>query len=191
MCSQPKAMNIPVAILRMLPRPVKNVLIDLRDPIVAWLYSKRPSIPPPHAIKVRAVLDSARRHNIQVLVETGTCLGEMVRKCRRRFKRIYTIELSEQLAAEAARRLASYSHVQVLQGDSGHVLPEVVGQLNEPAVFWLDAHYSGGMTARGPTECPLEREVRAIALGGRADHVILIDDARLMGQGDFASLAGR
>jgi len=115
----------------------------------------------------------------------------MVRKCRRRFKRIYTIELSEQLAAEAARRLASYSHVQVLQGDSGHVLPEVVGQLNEPAVFWLDAHYSGGMTARGPTECPLEREVRAIALGGRADHVILIDDARLMGQGDFASLAGR
>jgi len=188
MCSQPKAMNTPVAILRMLPRPVKNFLIDLGDAVLTWLYSKRPTIPPPHAIKVRAVLDSARRHNIQVLVETGTCLGETVRKCRRRFQRIYTIELSEQLAAEAARRLANYSHVQVLQGDTADVLPQVVGQLDGPAVFWLDAHYSGGITARGPTECPLERELRAIASGGRADHVILIDDARLMGQGDFPSL---
>jgi hypothetical protein len=52
----------------------------------------------------------------------------------------------------------------------------------------LDAHYSGGITAKGPTECPLEGELRVIALGSRADHVILIDDARLMGQGDFPSL---
>jgi len=181
-------MNPLLAILRMLPRPVRNVLIDLRDPIAASLYSRKPSLPPPHAIKVRAVLNSARRHNIHVLVETGTCLGEMVRKCRRRFQRIYTIELSEQLAAEAAKRLANYSHVEVLQGDSADLLPQVVAQLNEPAVFWLDAHYSGGMTAKGVTECPLERELRAIALGGRRHHVILIDDARLMGQGDFPSL---
>jgi len=112
----------------------------------------------------------------------------MVRKCRRHFERIYTIELSERLAAEAAKRLAMYRHVRVLWGNSGELLPQVLAQLNEPAVFWLDAHYSGGITAKGPTECPLEGELRGIALGGRADHVILIDDARLMGQGDFPSL---
>jgi len=119
---------------------------------------------------------------------SGTYFGEMVRKCRRRFQPIYAIELSEQLAMEAAKRLASYSHVQVLQGDGADLPPQVVAQLNEPAVFWLDAHYSGGMTARGPTEWPLERELRAIASGGRGDHVILIADARLMGQGDFPLL---
>ena len=56
-------------------------------------------------------------------------------------------------------------------------------------VFWLDAHYSGGVTAKGSTECPLEHELQIIAEHACTGHIILIDDVRLMGSGDYPSLA--
>ena len=171
-----------------LPWSLKNVLIDIRDPIVAFAYQRRRQIPPPHAIKTRAVISLAQRHNVYVLVETGTYRGEMARKCSKHFKEIWTIELSKRLAEEAARRLAKLSNVRVTCGESSGLLPQILAGIREPVVFWLDAHYSGGITARGATECPLERELHIIAEHPCHDHIILIDDVRLMGSGDYPSL---
>jgi len=171
-----------------LPQSVKNAIVDIRDPIEAYAYHRNPQIPyPPHAIKARNVINQARRHNVRVLVETGTCVGEMARKCSKHFERIWTIELSETLAAEAARRLATRRNVSVLCGESGGLLPQILEAIRVPAVFWLDAHYSGGATAKGVTECPLELELQIIAEHARHDHIILIDDVRLMGSGDYPS----
>ena len=47
-----------------------------------------------------------------------------------------------------------------------------------PAVFWLDAHWSGGETARGATECPVLGEIAAIRAHS-PEHAILVDDAAL------------
>jgi hypothetical protein len=171
-----------------LPRNAKNAIVDIRDRIVASRYERKPQIPPPHAIKARAVIEQARGHNVRVLVETGTCLGEMARKCSEHFLQIWTIELSEDLAAEATRRLAKRRNVRVLCGESVGLLQQILATIREPVVFWLDAHYSGGVTAKGATECPLERELQVIAEHPCHDHIILIDDVRLMGSGDYPSL---
>ena len=173
---------------KVLPRSVKNTIVDIRDPIVAFAYHRKPQIPVPHAIKARAVINQARGHNVRVLVETGTCLGEMARKCSKHLKQIWTIELSETLAVEAARRLARRRNVRVLCGENSGLLPQILAGIREPVVFWLDAHYSGGVTAKGATECPLERELQIIAEHACQDHIILIDDVRLMGSGDYPSL---
>jgi hypothetical protein len=173
---------------KLLPRSVKNIIVDIRDPIVAFAYHIKPQVPPPHAIKARAVINQARGHNVRVLVETGTCLGEMARKCSKYFKQIWTIELSETLAAEAAKRLGKRRNVRVLRGESSGLLPQILTAIREPVVFWLDAHYSGGVTAKGATECPLVRELQIIAEHACHDHIILIDDVRLMGSGDYPSL---
>ena len=108
----------------------------------------------------------------------------MARKCRHAFRSIVTIELDEALAHAATQRLAPYKNVRVVQGDSGARLPEILARIQEPALFWLDGHYSGTGTARGDQETPLEEELHAIARHGER-HVVLIDDARLLGTGDY------
>jgi hypothetical protein len=75
-------------------------------------------------------------------------------------------------------RFAARPDVTLLHGDSGSRLPEVLGQLTEPALFWLDAHYSGPITARGPLDSPIGQELEAIAAHPVGGHVVLIDDMR-------------
>jgi hypothetical protein len=66
--------------------------------IVRWTLRGK-TAPPPHVIKQRAIKSYARRFGLSVFVETGTYLGDMVEAVRPHFKKIYSIELSEELAA--------------------------------------------------------------------------------------------
>jgi len=168
-----------------LERPLREAVVARRDRAQLHAYRLSPALPPPHAVKVEAILGAARRHGIHVLVESGTFEGEMARKCRHAFRSVMTIELSETLADAAARRLAPYRNIRVIRGNSGERLPELLRDLREPALFWLDGHYSGEGTARGSSDTPLEEELRAIARHGVHGHVVLIDDARLIGTGDY------
>jgi hypothetical protein len=168
-----------------LERPLRDAVIARRDAAALRAYRAHPVPPPPHAVKVEAVLGAASRSGARVLVETGTFEGEMARKCRRAFRSILTIELSDTLARAAARRLAPYPNIRVVQGDSAVRLPELLRQIREPALFWLDGHYSGEGTARGCRDTPLEEELRAITRHEVRGHGILIDDARLLGTGDY------
>ena len=176
----------------LLPPPIVEPLRAFR----AWqrdrrdlaAYRRSPVVPPPHVIKVRTVREHAERYGLRVLIETGTFEGEMVRKCRGAFTRLYTIELDPTFAASAAGRLAQWPHIEVLTGDSARQLPALLRRVREPALFWLDGHYSGGATARGASDTPLVEELEAIAAHGVRGHVILIDDARCLGAGDYPSL---
>ena len=79
---------------------------------------------------------------------------------------------------------------QVGQGDSGKVLPSVLARLTEPALFWLDAHYSGPGTARASRDTPIVDEISAILAHPVPGHVALIDDARGFGAlRDYPTLA--
>jgi hypothetical protein len=123
--------------------PVMNYLNDRRDRR-AWIqYDRKPCIPPPHVVKVNHVLQCARRHGIEIMVETGTFQGGMVRKCLAHFRMIYSIELGHALAAQAAKRFSWHSHVQIIEGDSAKCLPKILKSINERCLFWLDGHYSG------------------------------------------------
>src|SRR5438876_3485789 len=100
--------------------------------------------PPPAALKHRVIRNYAARFGIDVLVETGTFLGDTVYVLRKEFARIISIELDPQLATAAQRRFARNSNVTVLAGDSSCLLPDVLRNLDMPVLFWLDAHWSGG-----------------------------------------------
>jgi hypothetical protein len=134
---------------------------------------------PPQLIKQRTVRREARRHSISCLVETGTYLGDMVAAQLRAFSRIYSIELDPRLAEAARARFASFPHVTILQGDSAKVLPLVLREIDQPCLFWLDGHYSEGITARGDRVTPIVQELEAVLAHPVRGHVLLIDDARL------------
>jgi len=68
------------------------------------------------------------------------------------------------------------------------MLETIVSSLTEPALFWLDAHYSGPSTAQGGLDTPVRRELD-IVLGSNERHVVLIDDARAFGtEKDYPTL---
>jgi hypothetical protein len=71
--------------------------------------------------------------------------------------------------------------VSILLGDSCQVLPHVLHELQVPALFWLDAHWSGGVTGRGDTQTPLIEELQLVLAHPVDGHVVLVDDARLLG----------
>lgn len=146
-------------------------------------------LPPPHIVKQVAIKEYRASFGYTVLVETGTYLGEMVEAQKRRFDRVYSIELSEPLHLRATKRFKRDKHVTIVLGDSGKMLPSILSKLEEPAIFWLDGHYSDGITARGEKDCPIFEELNAIFDGKPLDHVLLIDDARcFVGQGDYPTI---
>ena len=134
-------------------------------------------VPAPHAYKQRVVKSFGRRFELTTLVETGTYMGHMLDAVRGRFDRVYSIELDDALFDAAQRRFRMDRHVHILQGDSGELLPRVLAELDAPALFWLDAHYSGPGTG-GEDANPVEREVLMVLRDGVRNHVLLIDDAR-------------
>jgi hypothetical protein len=135
------------------------------------------------------VRDYARRFRTPVLVETGTYLGDMVEAQRRHFERIYSIELGQELAHQAQRRFAAWPHITIIVGDSGDQLAQLLPEIPEACLFWLDGHYSEGTTARGTLVTPVRRELASIMGSRRRHDVVLIDDARLFtGHDDYPML---
>lgn len=148
--------------------------------VAKWLRDGRPN-PPPAAIKARNLLVLADLFDLDTLVETGTYQGGMIVATHRRFKQIYSIELDPSFARAATVRFRHlHPKVQIIEGDSGKVLPELVGRLPDRVLFWLDGHFSGIGTAMGDTDTPILAEVETIASNRRqCRDVIVIDDARL------------
>jgi hypothetical protein len=132
---------------------------------------------PPHIIKQQMLLDHAQRFQTNVLVETGTFLGDMIYAMKDHFKEIYSIELSDELHARAKSAFRKSSHVHLVSGDSATALEHVLDRIRERSLFWLDGHYSGGVTALGSARSPVRAEIEAILRHPIKDHVILIDDA--------------
>jgi hypothetical protein len=156
--------------------------------VARWERTGRP-VPPPHLIKQRTVKEHAARYGTRVMVETGTYMGAMVYATREVFRRIISIEVDEVLHEKAVRRFAKWPHIEIRLGDSEIELPRVLESLQEPALFWLDGHFSGGVTSRGRLETPIVQELKAVLQHPVGGHVVLIDDSReFTGQHDYPTL---
>ncbi|HPT07748.1 MAG TPA: hypothetical protein PLO85_06370 [Candidatus Omnitrophota bacterium] len=125
----------------------------------------------------------------ETFVETGTYRGNSVRGALRFFSTIHTIELSRQWYESALEQFKNEKKVICHHGDSAEVLKKLSAEIHEPVFFFLDAHYSGGSTARGKEECPLLRELEIIKERKTAD-IILIDDADTFGKKATFGVAG-
>ncbi|MCK9555690.1 hypothetical protein M0R36_07735 [bacterium] len=146
--------------------------------LVGWVLKGKP-IPPPHLVKQRTLRKYANKFTVDTLVETGTYLGDMIFAMRRLFKTIYSIEMDEHLYKKAKSRFLKYSNISIFHGDTSDILPQILKTLYKPILFWLDAHYSGGITTKGSLEYPIIKELQYIFGHSIRNHVILIDDARM------------
>ena len=120
----------------------------------------------------------AERTGIRTFVETGTYLGKTAQFMASRVDRCHTIELSQSLYEAAKSSLARHQNVSIHCGNSAEMLPTILKEIDQPALFWLDAHYSAGKTAGSKAYNPIETELRAIFDHPVKDHLVLIDDAR-------------
>jgi hypothetical protein len=142
-----------------------------------------------HDLKKISVANYQKITNYKLLIETGTYIGIMVEAQLDNFKKIYSIELDEKLYLDAVEKFKNFQHVSILYGDSGKVLYNLMPLITEPTIFWLDGHYSGGITALGDKECPILEELKAIFTSEELAHLILIDDARLfLGKNDYPTV---
>lgn len=146
--------------------------------------------PMPNFGKQQVVVEYIKKYCPAVFVETGTYKGKMVYAVMPHVKNVYSIELDRTHYENARRRFAGYRHIHIVHGQSGEVLADLLKGINERCLFWLDAHWSGGSTAKGDLETPIMQEIECILHHPlAAEHVVLIDDARCFtGQNDYPAL---
>lgn len=177
-------------LMKVLPQGLLNVLKKRYQELQfeKWKKSGCPN-PPPHYVKQLAIREYQQKYQVQTLVETGTYMGDMIEAQKKNFESIISIELGKELAEKAKHRFRHDHNIRIVQGDSGKALPGILADVNEPGIFWLDGHYSAGITAKGETECPIFEELDAIFNGKKLDHILLIDDARCFnGEGDYPTI---
>ena len=146
--------------------------------------------PMPNFGKQQVVIDHIKKFSPDVFIETGTYKGKMVYAVQPHIKKIYSIELSANYCKKAQQKFAGYPNINILHGQSGQLLPEILKDIDKPCLFWLDAHYSGGSTAKAEFDTPIMQEMECILNHPNAkDHIILIDDARCFtGQNNYPTV---
>lgn len=160
---------------------------EIDDIVLDWQRLGAP-IAVPHKLKQTAIQELAKQYGCTVLVETGTYRGDMMEAQKKHFEQLYSIELSKDFHAKAKQRFQNDTHINLLQGDSGSVLPKLAPKIDGIALFWLDGHYCGGKTALSAIECPIYAEMESVFKTGKK-HVMLIDDARLfVGEHDYPTI---
>jgi SAM-dependent methyltransferase len=128
-------------------------------------------------------LQITTRDDYPVFIETGTHLGETIFAMQHVFAKLYTIDIQESFYRNAQQKAkdAAITNIEFLYGDSAVLFPELLARIVQPAIFFLDGHWSGGNTGRGDKDCPLVEECQSIMAFYKPRAVIIIDDYRLFG----------
>lgn len=156
--------------------------------ILHWLRSGCSGVAP-HPLKMMVVGSYLKLFKTDDFIETGTYLGDTLGYIAKSGARCTSVELSPELYEAARKRFNEHKNVRLVQGDGGKILPELLKEINKPVLFWLDGHYSSGITAAAETHTPISAELQAILGHPIKRHVILIDDARCFdGQNDYPHL---
>ncbi len=142
-------------------------------------WSKRGyAAPSPHFIKQGCL----RRNGLPeaTWVETGTFLGQTTQLLARHGTQVYSIEPEPKLFARARTLFSKCSNVEILNGTSEEVFPTLLPRITGDVNFWLDGHYSAGITFKGPQDTPILDELECISRNidnfGRI--CVLVDDIR-------------
>lgn len=150
--------------------------------IAAWRYAAAivrvwagRQIAAPHYVKAARIRRMAAQYRSRHFIETGTCLGDTVAAVQDMFDDLVSIELDPLLFVEAVIRFDSCPDVSIYYGDSAAVFPLLPKR--PYTLYWLDGHYSGGVTARGDTVTPIITELRS--LRDVVNSVIMVDDSRM------------
>ncbi len=161
----------------------------LKKSVNIWLNEGAP-IPTPHTYKQLTIIDYQKINSAKIFVESGTYRGDMIKGMYPFFNTIFSIEIDKKLYAEAIQRFVEYKNIYIFEGDSSSVLSDILLKIHDIAVFWLDGHFSGGITSKGKSNTPILKELELIGNHDKKDnHIILIDDIRCFdGSNDYPDL---
>jgi len=163
---------------RTLRRWAKPLMEVLRTPPFLAGVCRGEYRPAPQGVKMRILRSYLRGRAGVTFVETGSYLGDTISAVKDLCARVVSIEIDPELYEMCRRRFRRCPNVRIILGDCVAVLPQVLDALDGPAAFWLDAHYSGGVTGRGSVDDPVLSSLLQIRAHGVRPCLILADDAR-------------
>jgi hypothetical protein len=139
--------------------------------------------------------DFVVKYGLETFIETGTARGDSLAWAAQcpQFKRLLSCEIEPLLAAGAICRFNDDPRVEIVRMESGRFISLIAWGQEEPALYWLDAHYPGAGFGLAEYDAglpdwqalPLARELLQIAHGGLGGDVIIIDDLRIYETGDY------
>lgn len=144
---------------------------------------KRRGEPASHLYKEETVKNYADKYKCSIFIETGTYKGEMLYQVYSLFEYLASIEIVEDLYISAQKKFQLMDKIHLYCGNSGDIISDVINDAIDDRdeagiLFWLDGHYSGGITGRGGRDTPIMEELNSIFNCVTGKCVILIDDAR-------------
>ena len=95
-------------------------------------------------------------------------------------KMVFSIEPEPELFSKAEQRFSNASNVKIIKGLSEDVFPQLLPTISGDICFWLDGHYSAGITFKGPQDTPVIDELTAIGenITTMSKIVVMVDDVR-------------
>ena len=136
-------------------------------------------------------------HGLKRFVETGTGMGHGVGHAMRfPFKAIESCEINAELAASVRAAVFQDNRISIHTAQSIPFIEAICANapIDEPILWWLDAHFPGadygsqdfGAEERSEIRLPLPDEIKTILLHRRhSGDVLLIDDLRIWCDGPF------
>lgn len=145
--------------------------------LVAW-RKRQYAAPSPHFIKQVCLARNGLPN--ATWVETGTFLGQTTQYLSTRARHVYSIEPEPTLFANAEKRFKNCANVKILHGTSEAVFPGLLPIISGDVNFWLDGHYSAGITFKGEQDTPIVDELESISANiSRFGRIcVLVDDIR-------------
>jgi hypothetical protein len=139
-------------------------------------------------------------YGLAYFIETGTGSGDSLAHAagiKPAFKALRSCEIEQNLAKAAGQRFLSDHRVCVFTDRSSNFLRWACRMLpaDEPAFFWLDAHFPGAdYGLRGyadesddTTRLPLAEELAIIARHRTGHDIVAVDDLRIFVDGPYGS----
>tara|TARA_R100000908_G_C3687877_1_gene103594 strand:+ start:111 stop:692 length:582 start_codon:yes stop_codon:yes gene_type:complete len=133
--------------------------------------------------KDKKVSSIFKNYNFNNFIETGTHIGTTAFEMAKHFERVDTIEIAKNLFdhCKLIKEQNELTNVNLHLGDSSILLEKILKNLKGESIFFLDGHYSHGITGRGNKDVPLLEELKIINSNYYYSSIIIIDDARLFG----------
>lgn len=95
------------------------------------------------------------------------------------FDKIFSIEIREDFVQKAKTKFSNKQNVKIICDDSSN-LNLYLNNVTEKCLFFLDAHVDNSNIKNFKFRCPLFEEIKAIKNHHIKNHIICIDDVRIL-----------
>lgn len=129
-------------------------------------------------------------YNCDIYLETGLYIlreeSSITKALNSNFDKVYSIEIQKKHFDYASVELSKKYHIdkyKLILDDSVNLKKYIVNNPDfedKRAIFFLDAHVDSGMKELAQFKCPVIAELEAIQSLKRKDHIICIDDMRII-----------